>query len=305
VGETTPPVGSYAECAPQAVRQSSAGLRWDVTCNYDELPAFRQPRRVFDEHHWIINIGRTAGRVRHEVVGPDGRDDFRGVVRPNEVVFVPAGCEVSWTLHDPATALSIRLPRDFLQGVLDEHGLGPLRPRPRVPARLPGVVRIGRQLLDTLRRADGEANRARCRVRARGLALELAAELIDLSRPATRRTPAAAREPGLERVREFVESGVLRGELAAPPDLEDSARRVGLSRYHFSRLFKQLTGVSHDDYVRRLRIEQAKVWLREGKSIRDTARDLGFDAVNLRHFYAVFKAHAGGRTPGGFRDAAS
>jgi len=109
----------------------------------------------------------------------------------------------------------------------------------------------------------------------------------------------------MQKVRDFIASGYLERRVTNPPDLAESSQHVGLARYYFSRLFTQLKGISHDDYMRILRIEQAKRWLVEGKSIKDVASDLGFlgsDHNDLSHFYEVFKKHSSGVTLGAYRD---
>jgi len=166
---------SYTNICPDAVRHTSDGLGWGIVCNFDRLPPFKQPLQSFDEHHLIINISRSPGRVNHLVEGFDGRHDFKGAVKPNELVFVPAGCPVSWNLLDAATAISIRLAPSYLDSVFGECGLDEIRLRPQVPARLPSIVGIGRRLLDTLRAADKIANQKWCKVKGSGLALELPA----------------------------------------------------------------------------------------------------------------------------------
>jgi AraC-like DNA-binding protein len=293
---------SYASVRPDAVRQSSVPLGWNVICNFDILSPFKQPPQIFDEHHLIINFGRSPGRVRHVVKDRHARHEFDGVVKSHELVFVPAGSEVSWALRDAATAVSIRVPRTFFASVVEDWDVGELCLRPQVPARVPSVVAVGRKFLDTLRAADKVANQSWCKVKAAGLALELVAEMMQHF---SDKSPAASAPPktAREKVREFIASKFLDNCATNPPDLATSAKMVGVSLRYFARLFtEQNGGLSHDDHVMCVRMEQAKVWLRDGKPIKEIARDLCFDDINLSHFYTVFQKHTG-MTPGEYRDA--
>ena len=57
---------------------------------------------------------------------------------------------------------------------------------------------------------------------------------------------------------------------------------------HFSRMFREVMGTSAIDYVKRLRIEEAKRRLiRSGCSVADVASEVGFE--NIPYFHRVFK----------------
>jgi AraC family transcriptional regulator len=90
--------------------------------------------------------------------------------------------------------------------------------------------------------------------------------------------------------------------IADNPDRAISLRELsaasGLSRFHFSRLFKRQTGVSPAKYVERIRIEQAKALIvRAQMSLADVALAVGF--ADQSHFARRFRVHEG-RTPGAF-----
>lgn len=77
--------------------------------------------------------------------------------------------------------------------------------------------------------------------------------------------------------------------------LETLSSRVGISKYHFLRLFKNTFGLSPGQYQRRKRLECAKTDLIEGKDIGQTAFRLGYPDVSA--FTKAFKNHFG-ETPG-------
>jgi AraC-like DNA-binding protein len=73
-----------------------------------------------------------------------------------------------------------------------------------------------------------------------------------------------------------------------PISIDQLADMSNISKYHFSRLFKQLTGKSAGDYIRQLRINNALTLLRESDlNITEIAMTSGFNDTN--YFCRVFK----------------
>jgi AraC family transcriptional regulator len=95
---------------------------------------------------------------------------------------------------------------------------------------------------------------------------------------------------------------MMRAALEEPFDLQTLARRVGLSAFHFSRVFKQATGMSPSRYFVHLRMQKARRLLCEtGYSIIDIALELGYRSPS--HFASVFR-QVSGTTPSVYRDRA-
>ena len=67
------------------------------------------------------------------------------------------------------------------------------------------------------------------------------------------------------------------------PSLDEVAEHIGLSSYHFQRLFKSWAGVSPKRFLQYLTIENAKKLLRESTSILDTALDVGLSGPSRLH----------------------
>jgi AraC family transcriptional regulator len=94
----------------------------------------------------------------------------------------------------------------------------------------------------------------------------------------------------------------MRATLAEPFDLARYARMADLSVYHFSRVFKEATGLAPSRYVQRLRVEQARRLLCEtDRSVIDIGLALGYDSPS--HFSQVFRQHTG-VTPTAYRTGA-
>ena len=74
--------------------------------------------------------------------------------------------------------------------------------------------------------------------------------------------------------------------LADEQSLTSTAREVGLSVFHFARVFRALVGESPHQYLVRARLAHAARMLRAGASVTETALGSGF--ANLSHFTRSF-----------------
>ena len=86
----------------------------------------------------------------------------------------------------------------------------------------------------------------------------------------------------LRHVTDYIEAHLIKDM-----SLSDLALQAGLSKFHFSRLFKQTIGLTPHKYVVRRRIEHAARQLKQGQSITQVAHQLGFS--DQSHFTRVFK----------------
>ena len=74
--------------------------------------------------------------------------------------------------------------------------------------------------------------------------------------------------------------------------LEDLARAVGVSRFHFARLFRISTGESPMEFLLRSRIERAKqILVTSDRRMSEIAATLGF--CDQSHFSRSFRRYAG------------
>jgi AraC family transcriptional regulator, regulatory protein of adaptative response / methylated-DNA-[protein]-cysteine methyltransferase len=86
------------------------------------------------------------------------------------------------------------------------------------------------------------------------------------------------------------------------PSLDEIARSVHLSKYHFQRLFKRWAGISPTQFLQFLTIGYAKQRLEESRSLLDTALDAGFSGPGRLHdLFISFEAI----TPGEYKQRGS
>jgi len=112
------------------------------------------------------------------------------------------------------------------------------------------------------------------------------------ARTATRRDDIA-----MERARDY-----LCADLDRKVSLEDAARKAGLSRYHFLRVFKRETGFPPHLFRTLRRIDQARQLLRKGLAPAQTALAVGFS--DQSHFSNTFRKYTGA-TPGQYLSQSS
>ncbi len=132
---------------------------------------------------------------------------------------------------------------------------------------------------------------------------ELALRLIErviAALAAGRRSPAAPTGREARRVVEairFIESNAAR-----PVQLQDLAAIAGMSKYHFLRVFRRLTGVTPHQYLITARMRRAALGLASSRrSVLDVALDAGFGDLSTfnKRFRATF-----GLTPTQYRACA-
>jgi AraC family L-rhamnose operon transcriptional activator RhaR len=81
--------------------------------------------------------------------------------------------------------------------------------------------------------------------------------------------------------------------------LEDLAVQSFLSKNYFSKLFKEVAGISFSESIQRLRVDEARQLLLDTElKVADIAFQVGFN--DLKFFYEVFKRMTG-KTPGDYR----
>jgi AraC family L-rhamnose operon regulatory protein RhaS len=96
------------------------------------------------------------------------------------------------------------------------------------------------------------------------------------------------------KIHPFIRQVLAAIHLSAHKDINVSelAKAVGVSRSHLDREFKRLLGVTPGDYIRQLRLDLARQYLRQtDRSVTDISDILGFDSVQA--FCMFFKRHSG------------
>ncbi len=86
-------------------------------------------------------------------------------------------------------------------------------------------------------------------------------------------------------------------------NLEQAAAEACLSKYHFSRLFHRIVGISYQDYLTQIRIEDAKQLLTQTPHLTLTRIAIRVGFGSLRNFEGRFKKVTG-QSPSEYRQLA-
>jgi AraC family transcriptional regulator of adaptative response/methylated-DNA-[protein]-cysteine methyltransferase len=99
----------------------------------------------------------------------------------------------------------------------------------------------------------------------------------------------------IERAIQFIEANV-----RSQPELDEIAAAVGMSEYHFQRLFTRWTGISPKRFMQFLTKEQAKELLARSENLLDTTHQVGLSSLGRLHDLFVTTEAV---TPGEYKSA--
>ena len=242
----------------------------------------------------VVAHAHAEHRLLVALTAPEGawwRDAATGGVigRPGvgDVLVWPASQELYGGWKGRWAAVSVRLPVGLVGRVAVEAGLGGARLRPTVIRQDDFLVESARAL------AKGRSGRAGV-VFEEGLG---AAVVVRVLERAGVKAPGLGEE-ALERLQQLVED-----ELGGDLRVERLAGEVGLSRWHFSRVFAEAVGCAPHRWVTERRLERARELLATtARPLVAIALEVGYSSQS--HLTAQFRRRYG-VTPGAFRARAS
>lgn len=91
----------------------------------------------------------------------------------------------------------------------------------------------------------------------------------------------------------------IRENYQSQPDLDEVARQVHLSPFHFQRLFREWAGISPKKFLQYISIEHAKNLLRANSSVTDASYETGLSGTGRLHDLFI---SIEGMTPGEFKN---
>lgn len=235
-------------------------------------------------HCLILRRGATTGIVQRHGDLLDSRRWNTG-----EVVLLPAQIPSFWRSELPRDNLHIDLSPQWLEraGGGDARSIRLESCFGRKDILLNQFAQLLLQALDDNTGLNPQF--------AESISIGLAIHLMEhyrASGASVRVAPLAKRQ--LKLLEDFV-----LGNIDQPLPLHALAEQVGLSPYHFARCFKASTGLTCQQFVRKIRMQQARSWLLESRMpISELSLRLGFASAS--HFSRIFTAHWG-ETPLSFR----
>lgn len=255
-----------------------------LSLEYFEAEPASMPTQAFDQHHVLINLRAEPHRVENWRGGV--HRDF--ILRRNEIIVTPAGLESGWRWHARSRVIVITLAPRQLEA-FTERELGviltdqQLRDLPQFEdADITGAAEM---LLAALR-APGPGSDVMFESLARVFLVKLVQKYGDQRSDAIAFSRAFT-SAQYRRVLDHVEASY-----AGPIAVEDLAREAGLSPSHFTRVFKQVIGVTPHQFVMRYRVDRAQAALSDAdQPLADVALACGFG--DQAHFSRVYKQIAG------------
>ena len=218
----------------------------------------------------------------------------RRTATPGLVSIIPAGMATEWVIDPGQDALTVHLSSERFKGLLDQEGKT-VRDLERLPLRFAVADPLVAASLESL------ASELKSPQETGSLYVDRLADVLvlHLLRTSGGRIPEADEKGGLSpaalrTVCERLEASAERGI-----SLEELAREVGMSRFHFARAFRRSTAKSPHQYLTELRIERAKQMLvHSDLPVVEVAFAAGFGSQS--HFTHTFR-RATGLTPAAFR----
>jgi AraC family transcriptional regulator len=247
-------------------------------------------------HHCTEVVLMLSGRAGVSRTGAGQTQEV--LAQPGMGWIVPVGTQESRIeLSGPMECLHLYLPPTLIEGnALAVYDVDPTKAELAYAGGFidPMLFQIG----SALRGLFGRGMQPTDRLFVDGMQTALAAHLlghyaVDRWRPPTKAPSLDPRR--LQRVLDFIES-----RIAADISLDDLAAEACLSPFHFSRLFRDATGLTPHRYLTDRRIQAARDKLAfNHSSLVEIALDTGFGSQ--ANFIRVFRK-ATGLTPGQYRE---
>ena len=250
--------------------------------------AFHETVEPMTDHVIMTYVG-TVQRLERRI----GNSIISGTARDGAVSIIPAGSTSRWDIFQPMNIIQLYLPHATLARVAFEANIA--SPSDLLERTAHPDLVTSRLLVSA---ADVvEDNDALDRLFRQQLSDLLATRVLSAHagvapayQPALGGLSPAVLNRAIERLRSDCDADVSLAALASD---------AGLSRFHFCRAFKESTGLSPHNWLRRYRLEQAMSMLRDPtNSIAMVAASLGYNSQTA--FAAAFRKLTG-ETPTGWR----
>lgn len=231
----------------------------------------------------------------HQIRETMGKHYHVGMYCQGDIGITPAGIPSSYFAEDSHHYLDVQISASFLEKIAEEDlklSQSQIEIMPIFQARNPQLEKIVRLLHMELYQ-DGRMGQLYLDSLANALAINL---LHDYSTTSFNVLPfkGGLGDRTLRRITHYIDES-----LDQNIRLVDLAELAKMSQSHFSRLFKQSTGLSPHQYLLQQRVERAKQLLKEtNKSLLEIALVCSFDSHS--HFTRQFKKLMG-ITPRSFR----
>lgn len=271
---------------------SSQGYGWkNILVEEFYQPPGEEMYQSATEHTLCFSLNQRPSRLSQKI----GDRSHTSLFTKGDFSIAPADLSLFSQWNQDDQYLRIRIASEFLAQVAhSEIGLSQIELLPEFRTRNPQIEQISMMLLTELRKG-GAAGRLYVESLTNVLAVHL------LRNYSAVQPCVAVHLGGLSDYQLLQVVDYISDRLADDIQLSDLATLLGLSQFHFSRLFKQTTGVSPYQYVLQQRVERAKQLLRTTDlTVMDIALLCGFSSHS--HLGKWFR-QCTGISPKAFRGA--
>jgi len=230
-------------------------------------------------HPWIEVTWLERGEVVYRI---EQLEEVR--VRAGQVIVVPAGVAHQTVRVGPHEGTALCIGREMVDSIADAMGTEARTQRlaAGLAASSPSLLPLGR-VLRTEARASSPGNLLAADAVGEALVVEL-----------LRRAPTCAARGTARDARINIALDRIHTSYAEPLTVDDLAKSAGMSRFHFSRLFREQAGEAPYRYLLRVRVRRAAELLRGGRhDVTEAALAVGFQ--DLGRFGRMFRRELGCR----------
>ena len=275
-------VSDMSSVDPEGVVTTSQALGWQNLNALEMRYTMREWTMPAIENHCIIVQLGPAIDVNASI----GEHTFEQRLNPGEIIVVPAGMALRWSQRGSVDneALHLYLHPNFLRTTAEsiDFDYSQIRLAEQFGIRDEHLQHIALSLLCEMKEPN-VIGRVYAESLARVLAMQIVRRYSYLKELHASRGGMAPRK--LRRAIEFINENLDKEQTVA---LAAVAEAVQMSYFHFSRAFKQSTGVSPNAYMTEQRIDRAKKLLTETElPIADIALRTGF--ASQSHFTTTFR----------------
>ncbi|NJL36020.1 MAG: helix-turn-helix transcriptional regulator [Leptolyngbyaceae cyanobacterium SM1_4_3] len=280
---------SVLQIYPQVPLLSSKDLSWQgIHLSYYRQPPHETLEYAPKQYLISIHLGQPVTLQQHWQEGNSTKE----IQMYGDVSIYPTARSLKETWDADSEFLEIYLmPTLFSQAAGEFVDVDRLEILPQPSIRDPLIQQLGLSLKAELESAVSESSgRVGNRLFAESASTMLAVHLI---RQYSSQESIIQDDPNkLPKYKLQVAIEYIQAHLSEDISLEALAQEVGMSMYHFSRLFKRSLGYSPYQYVLKCRVEQAKILLLQRQlNIADVAFTVGFSSQS--HFTQHFKRFVG------------
>lgn len=227
-----------------------------------------------------------------------GDRKYSGIYSKGDISLSPAKLPCSYKVYGDDHYLEIKIPIPFLERVATEvmnRDLKRLELRTEFRDRNPQIEQLAMMLRAELHRGKNGVGQLYIESLANALIVNVLRD-YSVTKPKIAIDEGGLRDRSLFQAIEYIDH-----HLSQSIKLEDLANHLGISKFHFSRLFKKSTGRSPHQYVMQQRIELAKQLLAKADmSISNIALECGFNSQ--AHLGKYFRYYVG-MTPKAYRQS--